>query len=268
MRFLPLIFALVLFSAPATAADLSKIDRTIKKEPTYKTKPKYCLLLFGPEAKTRAWLVLDGDVLFIDRWADGDLTHPEDRLKIHRVSQDPANSLSSETRVFLDINPQGASEGQDAPTLHGTARYARLWLSQSIPKDNAVASDKEQSEYLERLRDNLITLFLRIDDKYTQLAWACFSENPQKAPLLHFDAPLTLGFGRTFGPFKPKLVRGPGAQEMMVDLETLGLGRDAVVTMDNRYAPADVHPLAEIEFPSRKPGANPVRTKIILKDRC
>ena len=71
MRFLRLLFALVLFSAPATAADLSKIDRTIKKEPTYKTKPKYCLLVFGPEAKTRAWLVLDGDVLFIDRWADG-----------------------------------------------------------------------------------------------------------------------------------------------------------------------------------------------------
>jgi hypothetical protein len=52
----------LLFLTPslALAADLSKIDRTIKKEPKYKGKPKYCLLVFGPEAKTRIWLVLDG----------------------------------------------------------------------------------------------------------------------------------------------------------------------------------------------------------------
>src|SRR5438067_566227 len=41
------------------AADLAKIDRTIVKEPAYKSAPKYCLLVFGPEAATRVWLVLD-----------------------------------------------------------------------------------------------------------------------------------------------------------------------------------------------------------------
>lgn len=71
--FLPLLLA-VPWSATATAADLTKIDRTIAKEPAYKAKPKYCLLVFGPEAKTRIWLVVDGDVLYVDRNGNGDLT--------------------------------------------------------------------------------------------------------------------------------------------------------------------------------------------------
>jgi hypothetical protein len=54
------------FSAPV-AADLSKIDRAIVKEPAYKGKPRYCLLVFGPQAKTRAWLVLDDDSVYISR---------------------------------------------------------------------------------------------------------------------------------------------------------------------------------------------------------
>ena len=55
--------------------DLTKVDRTIAKEPAYKTKPRYCLLVFGPEPKIRVWLVLDGDVLYVDRNGNGDLTH-------------------------------------------------------------------------------------------------------------------------------------------------------------------------------------------------
>src|SRR4051794_21401298 len=42
-------------------------DRVIAKEPVYDTKdPKYCQLVFGPEAKHAVWLVIDGDHLFVD----------------------------------------------------------------------------------------------------------------------------------------------------------------------------------------------------------
>src|SRR5437763_16402292 len=64
-------------SAPALAADLSVVDRTILKEPAYKGKPKYCLMAFGPEAKTRVWLVLDDENLYVDRNGDGELTADE-----------------------------------------------------------------------------------------------------------------------------------------------------------------------------------------------
>src|SRR5262249_34375204 len=66
------------------AADLSQIDRTIAKEPAYKSKPRYCLLAFGPAAKTRVWLVLDGDVLYADRNGNSDLTEPDKKIAATR----------------------------------------------------------------------------------------------------------------------------------------------------------------------------------------
>ena len=83
MRILSLILTLLVVGSTAVTArgaDLTKIDRTIAKEPAYKSKPKYCLLVFGPEAKTRVWLVLDGDTLYVDRNGNGDLTEKGERF--------------------------------------------------------------------------------------------------------------------------------------------------------------------------------------------
>ena len=57
------------FCADPSPTDLSKIDRTIRKEPAYKGKPEYALLVFGPDAKKRVWVVRDGDVteMAVDR---------------------------------------------------------------------------------------------------------------------------------------------------------------------------------------------------------
>src|SRR5262245_10706058 len=71
---------LILGVIPVSAADLTKIDRTIAKEPTYKGKPKYCLLVFGPEAKYRVWLVTDDEALYVDRNGKGDLTDKGNRI--------------------------------------------------------------------------------------------------------------------------------------------------------------------------------------------
>ena len=77
---------------PALAADLpdlSKLDRSIKKEQAYSaSQPLYGLAAFGPGAEARVWMVLDKskpdteayDVLHIDLNADGDLTGPGERL--------------------------------------------------------------------------------------------------------------------------------------------------------------------------------------------
>src|SRR4051812_12224842 len=57
---------------PASAADLAKIDRTLNDEPKYATPtPKYCLLAFGPEAKTLVWLVRDGNTMHVLDSPDG-----------------------------------------------------------------------------------------------------------------------------------------------------------------------------------------------------
>src|SRR5262245_25407806 len=85
-----LLFGLVVESpAGELAPDLSKIERKIVKEPAYISKqPLYALYVFGPQAQTHVWAVLDKsapdattyDVLFFDRNADGDLTAPDERI--------------------------------------------------------------------------------------------------------------------------------------------------------------------------------------------
>src|SRR5258708_40223678 len=85
------IAALFLGASALHAADLARVDRTIAREPEYKSEaPKYCLLVFGPETKDRVWLVLDGKTLFVDRNANGDLTEEGERLAVKTPNQDPA----------------------------------------------------------------------------------------------------------------------------------------------------------------------------------
>ena len=81
-------YAWVLLAASAAAVDLTQIDRSIGKEPAYRSKdPQFCLLVFGLEAKTRVWIVVDGDVLWIDRNGNG---HSVDH------AADPGSSIEEE----------------------------------------------------------------------------------------------------------------------------------------------------------------------------
>lgn len=85
--------ACLFVSADPTAAtdpvDLQKIERRITKEPAYSAKqPLYGLLVFGPTARTRVWLVLDKskadadryDLLYADLNGNGDLTETAKRF--------------------------------------------------------------------------------------------------------------------------------------------------------------------------------------------
>src|SRR5262249_8339209 len=77
----PTLAVLALWALPAEAVDWDKIDRTVAKQPIYESKaPKYCLLVFGAEAKTRVWLVLDGEFMYVDRNGNGDLTEAGERF--------------------------------------------------------------------------------------------------------------------------------------------------------------------------------------------
>src|ERR1044072_7148841 len=69
-------------SVALAAVDLRTIDRTILKEPAYRTaQPRHCLAVFGPKAEARVWMVLDGDTLFVDRNGNRDLTEAGEKVK-------------------------------------------------------------------------------------------------------------------------------------------------------------------------------------------
>jgi hypothetical protein len=141
----------LLASFPVAAAglpDLGKLDRKIAKEPAYTCKqPLYGLLVFGPNAGKRVWLVLDKskadaasyDVLYLDRNADGDLTAPDKRLTSKPEGQgtvftlpqfrDPATGAThSDFRVQVT--------GQDAPTVMVSLKWqAKRRLGGGYPPD-------------------------------------------------------------------------------------------------------------------------------------
>ncbi len=87
-----IVLVLVFPVAPLSGqeVDLRRIDRRIAKEPKYHFQPHYVLLVFGPKAEHRSWLVVDGDgieadsgrVLYLDRNGNGDLTEPGDRVEL------------------------------------------------------------------------------------------------------------------------------------------------------------------------------------------
>ena len=100
----------------ANAADITRIDRTLKNEPKYITRtPKYCLLVFGPQAKTRVWVVLDGDVLYLDRNGNGDLTDPGERIAAQEVYRNLEERPDVEVMRHFELNCWKAGEVNASP---------------------------------------------------------------------------------------------------------------------------------------------------------
>ncbi len=226
--FWPASVGLVVTACLANAADLSKIERTIAKEPAYQSKPRYCLLVFGPEAKARFWLVLDGDTLFVDRNANGDLTEPGE-------SASPA--AREEYSVSFTV--------PDLIEPNGKVKHTCLHLMQM----------KKGNVYLRVRVENGRYWWTGFDDEERLY----FAERPGDAPIVHFNGP------RTFGFFHPKtLDRGPRSEvvtQNRLSIGTPGLGKGTFAALDANQIPRPRSLIAEIEFPNPIKRGEPIRAK-------
>jgi hypothetical protein len=252
-------------TGPAAAADLSKIDRHIAREPAYRSKaPRYCLLVFGPEAKTCVWLVQDGDTLYVDRNGNGDLTEPgemvlaekqegaeegaytfkigdlRDGPRLHKGvlvlvrRADPQAEQNPFMKALLAKNPKARGYAVvaevDMPGWRGTGVGGRV-LQQASPTDATGALQ--------------------------------FAETAQEASILHFGGPWQV------------LLRG--REELMVGRQTdviLGVGTAGVGPGTTTWLeydgiiPTEVHPTLEITIPGKQAGDPPLRERYELKQRC
>ncbi len=231
---------LLLASAPALAGvDLGKIDRTIKKEPVYQTKtPGYCLLVFGPEARTRVWLVLDGDTLYIDRDGSGDLTGKDKHV--------------AKGKGLLATFPGGQIRDADGKTKHTVT----------------VMQFKEKKETF-----HFVTATVAGKDTYMAGADAegtlAFAARPQDAPVIHFGGPLHMGLNSKFADAeKAGLARGTQPTELYAWVGTPGLGKGTFAALLHQRVPNSVHPVAEIEFPNKQATGPALKARIVLKERC
>jgi hypothetical protein len=230
LRFLSALAALAVPTATVVAADSTKIDRRIAKEPVYQSKaPKYCLLVFGPEAKTRVWLVLDADKLYLDRNANGDLTEANERVK----------------RAGKEL------EAGDVTDSDGKAKYARLRLKQFDPPENP-----------------LWVVSLDVRAKYRQFGCVRFAGRPQDAPVLWFDGPLTMGFSEPEKQALERGEKGSQINAWIGTLSPANQRLETVYLEHSQGVPADIHPTAFVEFPNRDPKGKPITITVTLNERC
>jgi hypothetical protein len=262
-------FCIALGLGSASAADLTKIERSLLKEPAYQTKnPKYGLLVFGADAKIRLWLVLDGDVMYLDRNGTGDLTEPNKRIaaKLSRHYPDvPRPELAARREFVMDRLPRPNTTPPKDAILSCIPTVKWFDVEQEIFRDDYLPKDEREQAALDHLRKRPVRVALFLDDrKFEQDGYADFADHPQNAPIIHFDGPLTLRLDEAkFGPLE--LRRGE-TSELYVKLMTPGL--DATTVVQSYSVPDSGHPVVEIDWPVGGMSESLPGTTIALTERC
>ena len=257
--------ALVLTGALAVqgaAADLTAIDRQIAVEPRYTSQPRYCLLVFGPEASTRVWLVQDGSTLYVDRNANGNLTEPGEA-----VAATPGPGTDSDEGIYSF----DAGDIADGPRLH---KKLHVWIHKLDATDSdlkAHLADYPQARSYRIYLDvelpgwhgsGLGGRVPQITANDTQ-GFFRFAEELREAPIVHFG-----------GPWQITLY---GRHSLTVDRESdvyLGLGTPGLGPGATAYVayegviPDNLHPTLEIKYPSNTAGQADVAERYELKHRC
>jgi hypothetical protein len=267
-----LLLAAAWLSAGLADADPPKIDRTLSKEPAYRSKaPKYGLLVFGPAGKDRVWLVLDGDALYVDRNGNGDLTEPGEKVAAEkRPGSDPAEDGHSFN--VGDLTVGGRTHKGLVVGFTPLKRYAGAYLSKrpdvkaALAKDpNAAAASLTVDVEVPGLKGGGIggraTFMAGLIDLTGVLQ---FADRPGDAPAVWLGGPLQI----TFYAELPTLRVGRGTElSLVVGTPGVGPGTFAMLEYEGTI-PKEAKPLAEVLLPSAKPGAPPLREKWEIKDRC
>lgn len=222
--------------ARAATNGASRFDRTIIKEPTYQSVPKYCLITVGDSSAVKVWMVEDGKRLFVDKNANGDLTDDGPPLQ-------PSNTRALDAKrwdfeyLLAAITPADGSRH--------TNFVLRRWNY----------NDKEDSYGLSLSVDSQMPM-------YAGWFGTFWSTNRQKAPVVHFG-----------GPFTPRLLRrkdfriGEKGERLSLCFINPGSGPGAESRLSIEALPRLVVPELSTEWPTAGGGA-PLRTIHLLTQRC
>ena len=196
-------------SPPQAVPELSKVDRTIVKEPSKLSQPRYCLMVFGPRAEVRIWMIKDGERLYVDRNANGDLTEPDESFS------------PTERRQFDTI-----TDGKPAPY-----RQLKYDIGDLTPAPGARKHTRlEITQYQTGDAPPEVVLSVFVDGSIKEYAgWSpLFHESRERAGIVHFGGPMSVQpiryqsiSRRAAKPGAPPPVRHAGARAHHVRLARL-----------------------------------------------
>jgi hypothetical protein len=265
----------LLLGGAAVPADLRAVERRLVKEPAYQKPPLYCLLVFGPEAKTHVWLALDGDTVYVDWNGNGDLTEEGERVRLPRFGKSFDPTRLEERMAELG----GVTEGD---LRHTELRLRQYHVRPDFQPGGWDSGRQEQLRALARgdpqalLHEVSVAVErrprpgdrVRIAGRFVQGAgsdaegFLLFAARPRDAPLVHFNGPLRMGL-----PWRPVLGRGK-ADDLIAVIGSPGLGAGTFAVIERSgFILADVHPVADIRFPPARPGGAPILARVTLPDR-
>jgi hypothetical protein len=220
-------------------ASANDFDRPELKEPAYESTPKYSLLVLGRSGDVKVWMVEDGERLFVDKNANGDLT-------------DDGPPLRPKDRRSLGGNRWNFDYLLDAIMPANGSRHTHFDLRRWN------YGDKEDS----------YGLSLSVDDQLPVYAgWfgTFWSAKRETAPVIHFG-----------GPFTPHLLRttegkgfaiGSGKRRLSLGLMNPGSEPGAESRLSIEALPAYLIPKLNITWPTAA-GDPPLRTSHQLTERC
>lgn len=238
-------------SSHASAADLNRLDRSLANEPSYQTgNPRYCLLAFGADAERRAWLVVDGEQVYLDRNGNGDLTEDGERLDARAISN-PESQLVETAYHFTDLVDPAAKtfsreDREGAFTLSSTSRYAAFKVDYFVRNPGYVVDSEARQNSLKSWMENsegIVDVTVTIGGEYVQRGRARFAKKPATAPVIHFDGPMALAlWDRGL-----KLITGT-ENRLAVNVVTPGIGDKAVTFLCHHKLAESFAVTAEIEY--------------------
>ena len=174
------------------AADLTKVERRLVKEPAYKSaSPHYALLVIGPEARDRVWLVKDGDTLYVDRNGNGDLTDPGEKVSATKGGS-AKDGYSFEAG---DLNVGGKKHYG----LNVTVEPLKGWASGKYAQDAGIkaAFAKDPTAEVLRLSASVTVPHLKAKGQVNYFAgpfdldgMLLLSAKPAEAHVIHLGGPL------------------------------------------------------------------------------
>jgi hypothetical protein len=230
----------------AKAVDYEKIGRTIVKEPKYTTSAqRYALLLFGPQAELKVWLVFDGDTVYLDRDMDGDLTDANERF------DDPVKYEWLGNDVTI-----ADSDGKTT------------YIVQSI------------SDYkMDQPPHSYACVQVKIDGpvQYREYCSAGLWNDPKKTALAHFHGPLSAGpyMERWKITDDVRFVTGGEPFTFTARIGTSDASHQCSVVVcsdagDEKQSAAfpGRFPTMDVEFPPKDPRGTPIKRRFVFDEYC
>jgi hypothetical protein len=237
--------------AHASPPDLSKIDRHIAKDPKYTAEhPLYGLYVFGPQAKTRVWAVLDKssrnatvyDVLYFDRHADGNLTAVDDRIE-GRVS--PGGEVTFTIGDLVD-------------PITGD-HHTEVLLRREAPRDSLAKDPDRDVRFVMKWRGQT-----EVQGGYPSAVgpYTRFAPAPADAPVMWpgAEGPLTFQFWE----LKPLAIGQPG--DVRVFLGHQGNGPGTFFALPQTFLPPTVPVLATLIYTDKTGKERWAQSE--LRERC